>query len=794
MKKLFSLLIVALLSMTAWGKVVTIDFTELYTATTTLTTVTQDEVTLTFDKATGSNAPVYNNNGKEVRMYKGTTMKVDADANYTITKVEFTFTQSMWQQSPSSADVGTILSSGNWTGNAASILFTNNYEQNTQIRFSKMEVTIVGGEVPQPDKVAAPVFNPAGGEFSEASFAVTVDCATQGATIQVYPVVNGEFDYQNMDQFFPGNNGYATGTLYVTETTQYAACAFKNGMDNSDTTYVTFTKVEPTCDAPTFNPASGQTFNNELEVTITGPEGSTIYYVVNDSPEYEELSPVTVTLTETSTITAYAELNGVESDIVEATYTKNEVTPPEPWEGTVVYRATQDKGDYDGDYASSEAKQYTVSKEEVPGVSFTVSSGLPADNGYRIYKSNTITFNSQVGDITKIEFYCTANGTAKYGPGNLHDTNNVGSYTYVNKVGTWTGSASQILFTAVENQVRCDSIIVTVGGEPVVIVPAPVINPNGAVFTDTQEVTLTATEGTIYYSYDEVTWTEYTEPLLLTATTTVHAKAVKDGIESQVAHATFTKRTAISNLGEVNYAESVNYIYNGNAVVTYKNGKNLWIRDAQGNGLIYGDSIANGNFENGDVLAAGWVAKSTVYQGLPELQYPTGVVATGEKAAADPYNYTEADVVAANVNAYAYVENLTLTKLESDTTHRTWVTTDGLKVYNKFFIADSVLNIEDGKTYNVLGIVGLYKNASMAEAEPELFIIEATEVVASEWELGDVNHDHTIDVGDVTALIAYILGNDPGEFYLSEANVDGDAEDSIDVGDVTALIAIILNN
>ena len=63
-----------------------------------------------------------------------------------------------------------------------------------------------------------------------------------------------------------------------------------------------------------------------------------------------------------------------------------------------------------------------------------------------------------------------------------------------------------------------------------------------------------------------------------------------------------------------------------------------------------------------------------------------------------------------------------------------------------------------------------------------------------EWELGDVNHDHTVDVGDVTALIAYILGNDPGSFFTTEANVDGDAENSYDVGDVTALIAKILAN
>ena len=62
------------------------------------------------------------------------------------------------------------------------------------------------------------------------------------------------------------------------------------------------------------------------------------------------------------------------------------------------------------------------------------------------------------------------------------------------------------------------------------------------------------------------------------------------------------------------------------------------------------------------------------------------------------------------------------------------------------------------------------------------------------WQLGDVNHDGSIDVGDVTALIAWILGNDAGEFYLEQANVDQDEEGNIDVGDVTAVISIILNN
>jgi len=62
------------------------------------------------------------------------------------------------------------------------------------------------------------------------------------------------------------------------------------------------------------------------------------------------------------------------------------------------------------------------------------------------------------------------------------------------------------------------------------------------------------------------------------------------------------------------------------------------------------------------------------------------------------------------------------------------------------------------------------------------------------YDLGDVNHDGSVDVSDVTAIIGYILGNNPTPFHIEQANVDGDAEGAIDVSDVTAVIAIILNN
>jgi len=58
--------------------------------------------------------------------------------------------------------------------------------------------------------------------------------------------------------------------------------------------------------------------------------------------------------------------------------------------------------------------------------------------------------------------------------------------------------------------------------------------------------------------------------------------------------------------------------------------------------------------------------------------------------------------------------------------------------------------------------------------------------------VGDVNGDGTVDVQDVTALIAYILGDKPIGFIEANANINGD--NTIDVQDVTALISKILGN
>ena len=55
--------------------------------------------------------------------------------------------------------------------------------------------------------------------------------------------------------------------------------------------------------------------------------------------------------------------------------------------------------------------------------------------------------------------------------------------------------------------------------------------------------------------------------------------------------------------------------------------------------------------------------------------------------------------------------------------------------------------------------------------------------------LGDVNADGHTNIGDVTALINYLLSGDPST-SAALANVNGDAH--VNIGDVTALINILL--
>ena len=135
-----------------------------------------------------------------------------------------------------------------------------------------------------------------------------------------------------------------------------------------------------------------------------------------------------------------------------------------PVAGIVTFDADVDKGNAGTDHNNPAA--YQVSKE---GVTMEVSSGIlgtyNSEMHYRIYKGQTLTITSTVGNIVSVEFTCTANNDEKYGPGCW--TVDGGDYDYAGAVGTWTGNASSVVFTATTNQVRATQIVVKLGGTAV---------------------------------------------------------------------------------------------------------------------------------------------------------------------------------------------------------------------------------------------------------------------------------------------------------------------------------------
>lgn len=215
-----------------------------------------------------------------------------------------------------------------------------------------------------------------------------------------------------------------------------------------------------------------------------------------------------------------------------------------PEDAKVTFAAASDKGNSTSD--SNNAAEYTITKN---GVTMVVSQGVVTDH-YRIYKNQTLTISAAGKTITSIEITCTVAGEEKYGPGCF--VTETPSYTYSEKIGTWTGEATEVTFTASLNQVRATQIVVTVAETSEDFVATPVISGE-ADFMENTTVTITAEEGLeVYYTLDGTDPTKasnkYTAPFELTATTTVKAiayDATKDKA-SAVVEKVFSKMTVLT--------------------------------------------------------------------------------------------------------------------------------------------------------------------------------------------------------------------------------------------------------
>lgn len=172
------------------------------------------------------------------------------------------------------------------------------------------------------------------------------------------------------------------------------------------------------------------------------------------------------------------------------------------------------------------------------GVTISTTDGSLVEE-FRIFKNQTFTVASTVGEITKIEITCTAKDKAKYGPGCFKS---VEGYSYSGKIGTWTGSATSVNLKASLNQVRATKIVVTVESAPAANLTSIAVSgtPTKTTYFEGDEfdpaglvVTGTYDDGTQKEITEGIVWTKDPEILKL-GTTSVDVMASVGNITSDI--------------------------------------------------------------------------------------------------------------------------------------------------------------------------------------------------------------------------------------------------------------------
>lgn len=327
------------------------------------------------------------------------------------------------------------------------------------------------------------------------------------------------------------------------------------------------------------------------------------------------------------------------------------------------------------------------------------SQGITASH-IRFYKNSTVKISAGSA-ITKIVFTPDGSYTA-----DACFTPNVGAMSGQE----WTGNATEILFTMAA-QYRCKKMVVTLedGG-----VSAPYFNPAPGTYYGPTTVSIHGQEGaTVYYTLDGTDPTTsnaiYSEPINITATTTIKAVAVKDGITSEVTTGEYVIQTAptVANIAAfAALTDNSNAAISNPVVVTYANGQNTYVKDATGFLCIYGSEIS-GKYSQGDVIPAGFGGVKTTYNNGTEMQYPLfGFTDATETETVEADEVTVANFGQSQMWQYVVLKNAQITYHNGKYLgFRVDNSTDSVAGYNQYNLTLPDLNA----TYDIYGIVTSYK-------------------------------------------------------------------------------------
>lgn len=400
------------------------------------------------------------------------------------------------------------------------------------------------------------------------------------------------------------------------------------------------------------------------------------------------------------------------------------------------------------DQSVKKAEHYEpIEAFEIAGYKFTAAKGegssaptyycppsTKPDGDYtlRIYKANSFTITAPEGtEMTQIVFNLAANKNK--------DNFNVNSGACAhdeadNFVITWTGNASTLEFTpADKGNIQIKSLIVTTGTSTMETVEMPTFTPaSGTTFTDQLSVTIEAAEGaTVYYTLDGTNPTaesnKYEAPIAITETTTVKAIAVKEGMnDSPVATATYNKEVVMMTFEELITAgledEETVFTYGGEAVVTYVNGSNLYVRDDSFALLIYGK--LDKTYQPGDVIT-GFKGTFKNYFSTWELMAVADSFGDPVKTVdAEPEEFTIGTITEMDQNKYIVLRDVTVNPDALTLTKGT----DEIALYNKFKIELPTASVNK----DVIGLVSYYQAKGADAPALQIYPVALNEPTALE--------------------------------------------------------------
>ncbi|MBQ9822601.1 MAG: chitobiase/beta-hexosaminidase C-terminal domain-containing protein [Muribaculaceae bacterium] len=338
---------------------------------------------------------------------------------------------------------------------------------------------------------------------------------------------------------------------------------------NSDGTF-SITTVQPQVATPTFSPAEG-TFTEAQTVTIScATDGATISYSTDGGNTWTQGNSLTVS--ETTTVMAKAAKSGMtDSEIASATYTIN--TPSgQTGEVTVGDASTytyQLPAYYPSYYAQTNQMIYPGSQldelvgNDITGIKFytregttmnfsgtySVALGVTDQVSYSSatpISSLTAVVTEHVATTGVTEFEIEFDTPFRYDGGNLvvqFQVNNPAPNNFTNTYWAGTDMGYNVGYYSQYSgliQILPKATFTYASSTP--SVATPTFTPEAGTYNSVQEVSIScATDGaTISYSTDGGnTWTPYNGPITVSETTTIMARAEKDGMTTSEASAEY---------------------------------------------------------------------------------------------------------------------------------------------------------------------------------------------------------------------------------------------------------------